>query len=342
MTTFSEEIVRAVAGTGSWDRVRAGFEAFEDPEGALRAANQEGLRGPLAHALIEGGLKDDQVRTAVHEEVVWNAQYVALLRSLDAALQKSGEQAIVLKGASLLPTVYGGKMGARVLSDIDLFVSPKTLRTIGQALIGMGYKPRPDEPSTFSQKGLSVDLHLEITGRVEGAFNFETEAIWQNSLPLADYTALRTLSPEDQWLQLAVHATKHSFRRWIWLLDLALVWPLLDCERWEQRARQLQAERIATYTAHLLREVVGLDPVPDLIPLNRVERAFLARVKERRASESLGKLIPIFSVPTWWGKLRYLLRFLRPQTPLQSQKDRLVQVLQMARQAVGPGGPEPI
>ncbi len=329
--TFEIEILRAVAGTGSWARVQERVEAFHDVSEALLAANREGLRGPLGHALIARGVQDESLRAAVHEEVIWNAQYVALLQSLEAALEPSGRRAVVLKGASLLPTAYQGKLGMRVLSDIDLFVCPRTLEVVGEALLGLGYQARADEPSTFSQKGLSVDLHEEITGRVEGAFNFNSEEIWNNSRPLNHYRSLSTLSPEDQWIHLAIHGTKHAFRRWIWLLDLALVWSSVEPERLQHRAQELQAQRVVTYAAVLLQEVVALPTLPEMVHLNRLERRFLQLIRERRASESMGKLIPIFSIPSLGGKARYLFRFLRPQTPLQSQRQRLAQVWQLAQ-----------
>lgn len=327
--TFEIAILRAAAGTGSWYTVERRFSDL-DTEEALARAYREGLRGPLAHGLVDARVEDAEVRSAVHEEVLWNAQYLALLRTLDDVLTDLGREAVVLKGAALMPTVYQGRLGMRFLSDIDLFLDATTLEALAERLAEMGFVRRQDEP-TFSKDGLTLDLHLEVTGRVEGAFAFGGEALRQESRPLADYRALRTLNPEDLWLQLAVHATKHAFRRWLWLLDLALVWPQVTPGKLQEKALELRAQRAVTYATRLLQEVVGLETLPDMVVLNPVENKFLAQVRARQASESFGKFIPLFSIPGVSGKLRYLYRFLRPQHPGQTQFGRLRQLFMLLK-----------
>ena len=329
--TFEIETLQAVVGTGSWERVQHRLQAFESTAEALKVAGREGLRGPLARALVERNCGDERVRAAAHEEVFWNAQYIDLLQELDAALAARGRTGIVFKGASLILTTYAGKMGMRALSDIDLYLQPEAMNATVEILEEMDFNRRGDQAYGFHRGGLFLDLHTEINNRIEGAFDFSPEVVFGNSRPLPGYEAVRILGPEDQWLQLAVHATKHAFRRWVWLLDLALLWPEVNREKLIERARQLRARRVTTYSAILLRDVVGMPGPPEMVSLNRVEKKFLEQIKRRRASESFGKFIPFFSIPSPWGKIRYILRFFGPQHPGQSQRERLVQLLRLFR-----------
>ena len=42
--------------------------------------------------------------------------------------------------------------------------------------------------------------------------------------------SIRVLSPELQVLHLAVHAVKHAFGRWIWLVDLSRALEAVDLD----------------------------------------------------------------------------------------------------------------
>src|SRR5256712_9476979 len=65
------------------------------------------------------------------------------LRAVLSQMQKEGIDCILLKGADLIPRLYG-VLGARPLGDADLLVHESDLPAIDHLLTGLGYRPLID------------------------------------------------------------------------------------------------------------------------------------------------------------------------------------------------------
>jgi hypothetical protein len=150
-------------------------------------------------------------------------------RELVRCLKVMDVPVILLKGASLLPTVYND-LGARPLGDFDILIQRRNLEKIKGCLVSLGYEPHGGSGlyanSIYFIKREEPVLPLEVHWHIENAMfpNFERlkmERMWQAALPvkLEDYQGL-IFAPHHQLIHLSVHALKHSYDRLILLWDM--------------------------------------------------------------------------------------------------------------------------
>jgi hypothetical protein len=261
---------------------------------------------------------------AIRHDFARNGNHLAELTRLREALQKSPIQAILLKGAALIETSYGGQIGLRPLSDVDLLVKSSDIPVIHKELVAMGFCPANPHSSFYTNGSAAFDLHTDLVGasrirRRADAIRFDMDVVWESALPRDGRDGrLLVLSPAFQFLHLAVHALKHSFSRLIWLVDLALVARQQDWEDLLERAHETGTLRPLTYALSALERCLAWE-IPkevreNLVRLNRTERLFLDLVKARRCeAHVLGEPILAFSIPSWSGRLAYLIEYMIPK-----------------------------
>ncbi len=215
----------------------------------LARARQAGLMPLLAHHLrSDPGLASavpPRHRAALEEARLQTVgRNLVLFRALEEALDAlhaAGTPVIPLKGAFLIPEVYGG-LDRRTASDLDLLVRRKDLRAVDGALRAVGYSPhrsvehhlgpdadphvtsafyrRPDDDSYF------IDLHWHLVeipavGRA-GIYPVPLGRVWEASV---DWTyegrPARALAPVHHLLFLVLHALKHAYSPLLFLADIA-------------------------------------------------------------------------------------------------------------------------
>ena len=289
----------------------------------LDTAEEEGMGGLLAFQLVRLSrvcpldLPLDLLTRTLHRIAARNMALLAELAALREDLRQRGLRAIVLKGGALIETVYGGHPGLRPLSDLDLLIGAGDLPVVGEVLQRRGFHPISPSSTFFVKGSAAIDIHPDLIGtarikRRALAVRFDAEALWREAVPLdpADPTLL-VLSPLHQLLHLAVHALKHSFCRLIWFVDLGLVLKQVRWEELEEGARASGTLRPLAYALFGLRALMGVEaPLEALASLprpNRVERAFLRAVVDRKEIETLGELVMAFSIPGFTAKLAYVL-----------------------------------
>ena len=257
-----------------------------------------------------------------------NGRLLAELSGLRRFLQQEGLEVILLKGGALVQTAYGGQLGLRPMSDLDLLIKEADRDSIREALFERGFRsPRPSS-SLFSNGAAIFDLHTDLvgTGRIRRralAARFSLEELWKEASPLDGRDGpVRVLSPYHQFLHLAVHAQKHSFARLIWLVDLALVARGVDGDTLLAGAESTGTLRTVTYAVSAMEELFGLElplGVKRSLPrLHRAERALVAAVIERR-EQQWGELALVFSIPSFRAKLGYLWEYLFPERKVLSE-----------------------
>lgn len=295
----------------------------------LRNAEHEGMSG-LLHSEIQRLAQRHDLdlpyatpTRALHHNFARNGAYLTELSMLREALGARGLQVIVLKGAALIETVYGGRLGLRPLSDVDLLIKASDLPFIDKALHQRGF--RPDSPSSmfYTNGPLAFDLHTSLineewVSRKALAFSLDAEAIWQEASPLSDRdSTLLGLAAPHQFLHLVIHALKHSFSRLMWLVDLGLVAQRVEWPAIVDRARAAAALRPLAYVVCLLEALLRVDVPPEIraaLPrLNRIERLFVSSVVRRSSTETFGELTVAFSIPGATGKLSYLAELCFPR-----------------------------
>ena len=173
-----------------------------------------------------------------------------------SALAAAHVPAMPLKGVALAESLYGDA-ALRVCADIDLLVPPQRFAAAFAVLGTAGYEVEFTSPQLVSltarygkdaglmrQDGATLyplQLHAGLIwgGPVERG---RTDEIWSDARPVT-FRGVPTfaLSPEWEFLYLAVHAARHGLACMKWLADLDR---LCRCEslRWEEVARK--AERL--------------------------------------------------------------------------------------------------
>lgn len=189
---------------------------------------------PLLYRNLQQLAIDDPVMPrlkGIYRQVWFRNQLI--LRQGGAALRslrEAGIQALLIKGAALVATVYDD-VALRPMEDFDVVVPRADFRRAAELLMSLGWRmdPRPDdlEPHLAFHHAISLkreegggelDLHWATTyGTFEAAGESE---FWEKSRPgTLGGEPVRILAPPDQLLQVCVHATQRNFDvapiRWI-------------------------------------------------------------------------------------------------------------------------------
>ena len=325
---------RLFLGNARDDEALSGLSGLDWPSLSDMAA-KEGMSGVLALQLerlartYRLNLPLEPLSLALRGTFVANGALFAELLGLRAVLQEKGIRAILLKGGALATTAYGGQIGLRPLSDLDLLMQEADLPVVREALLERGFRTASPSGTLLAKGSVMFDLHRDLINasrirRRASAFHFDGEALWKKAVPLdPGDRSLLVLSPAHQFLHLAVHAQKHSFSRLIWFLDLALVSRQLDWEELLLQAQTTGTLRPVAYAAmgmaRLLRVQIPAGVWVTLPSLSRLEAKFMDAVVARRAKEPSGELLVAFSIPSWIGKLGYLLEFTFPRRKVLSE-----------------------
>ena len=171
-------------------------------------------------------------------------------------LGTAGVPVIPLKGIALAESLYGDP-ALRTCADLDILVHPKYVVESLHLLQSSGYKARCGEPAllrllarygkdcvlmredTRSVYALQVHCGLIWGGPAERRLLAE---LWSDAAPRPFHAApAYALSPEWEFLYLAVHAARHGLIPFKWLVDLdwLSVREALDWKKVQEKARRL-------------------------------------------------------------------------------------------------------
>lgn len=152
------------------------------------------------------------------------------LKKVLAVFSQHGIRAIVLKGTVLAEQLYGNP-GLRVVSDMDILVSPVKAALSGSLLSEMGYRqmiptqawdhPFHEVPyRKQAQFPFSIELHWNLDDQRLVAV--PQQEIWQRAQLLQrQEESTLVLSPEDNLLFLSDHLPKHFTQTLKYLCDIA-------------------------------------------------------------------------------------------------------------------------
>jgi hypothetical protein len=162
------------------------------------------------------------------------------LAELVEALAAESVAVLVLKGPAVARTLYP-ELRLRPYADLDITVQQEHESQAAAALLELGYRELLDERRA-AHHGRSGDAREH--GHFHRQFADETHRAlvelhvdplqlgvgpvceaerWTRSVAMPQIAGARMLAPEDQIVQLSVHAHKHGFSRLIWLKDLDLL-----------------------------------------------------------------------------------------------------------------------
>jgi hypothetical protein len=113
------------------------------------------------------------VRTIYERNQTRNDRLAAQLAETVAAINACGTTPVLLKGAAMLATASRDRWGLKLMSDLDIMVSPDEIKTVMAGLLAIGYRlafqTRPGAEKWFAELTRpsdvgTVDLHLGAPG----------------------------------------------------------------------------------------------------------------------------------------------------------------------------------
>jgi len=272
-----------------------------------------------------------------------DARIREVLEEVLGALAEAGVRPVALKGPVLADRLYPDP-ALRASTDLDLLVPEAALPQAVAVLLRRGFG-RADPLVDAYQRRHQHHLHLSRRPGPDVELHFRPQSACGARLPsdvflaralpyrTARGTPVQILSPEDELVALALHATGHLLERGAWLLDLLLFierHPLLDWVAIAERSAEFRCRRAVAYALDEVRRLGGAVPCPPGLRLGSRRRAVAAALAPR-ALASKGRvgigLRMAFELVLWdrtWFTPRYVLReggwFLRRRAHLLARR----------------------
>jgi hypothetical protein len=185
-----------------------------------------------------------------------------------AAFQRAGVRALLLKGPSFQPWLYG-PADQRPYSDTDLMVAPADFARAGEVLSGIGFAQPPeiarpthtDHAAVWVRPdGLNVDLHRALIGvRRDPAEAWLLLAAGTETIEVAG-ASVECLGERARALHVALHAAEHGVGEGKTLEDLRRALDRVPLERWADAAELAeQLEAAGAFAAGLRLLPAGAD-----------------------------------------------------------------------------------
>jgi hypothetical protein len=175
------------------------------------------------------------VREMFERSVARNDRLATQLTETVAAMNDRGVTPILLKGAAMLATAARPYWGSRLMSDLDIMVSPDEVPATLEALFALGYSMHfltpPDAGKWYMELkrpidvGM-VDLHRQLPGP---AFFYRPGAVRQHCKTVHIGRGTASIpSPTYQALILTIHDQFQDFDYWIGNIDVRHLIELRD------------------------------------------------------------------------------------------------------------------
>ncbi|HUJ96339.1 MAG TPA: nucleotidyltransferase family protein [Terriglobales bacterium] len=266
-------------------------------------AQQHGVVPQVYRATGDGSVPD---RTLVRQyqasarQALWlTAELLRILKKFEEA----GVQVLSYKGPVLAEMLYGD-VSMRQFSDLDLLVCEDDVSAIKRPLAEIGYecglKLTPCQQRAYLKSGYEYTFDgphgrnlIEIQWQILPRFysvQFDVTDLFASAIEATvNSVPVRTLSYEDLFLVLCVHAAKHAWARLCWLCDLVELSKRreMDWAAIEKRVRSLGMQRIVA-VAFLLAQRLLLAPLPEalerLVASNHAAEAIASEVISRLAA----------------------------------------------------------
>lgn len=225
----------------------------------------------------------------------------AQVRNVLTTLRQADLPVMVLKGWTLIPTLYGGDYGQRFYEDIGLLVLPQDAARAESILRDLDYQGTIREPwpgymrrygstqayahinePTVMGRGFGVGLHLGLLSIPYYDRRIEIDGLFERARPLQiDGLRVLRLSPEDDFVyscgHLALHhAYEESLHRYYEMASMVagadgdFDWDMVTAKASEWRlivpvqriTARLKGLWPAVFTSDILEPIAGLRPRP--------------------------------------------------------------------------------
>ena len=237
------------------------------------------------------GQLQEAARGFALRNLVLSAELVKIMN----VFQSEGLQAIPYKGPVLAVQVYGD-VALREFEDLDIILRQQDVAKANKIMTQLGYSPKIPgivsanarllAPGEYDYRDPSrrmmVELHTERTLRhFPVPADIDDLATRLVAVPVGGHD-LETFSPEDTFLLLSIHGSKHFWERLCWIADLAAfvqTYPRLDWDQVFRRAHLIRARRMVAVSLALVLHLFN--------PPHEV----MARVRRDTAANSIARQI---------------------------------------------------
>jgi hypothetical protein len=251
-----------------------------------------------------------------------NRAHFEALERIERALAAAAIPFVLLKGAALADSAYGGA-SRRPMSDLDLWIGSERITAGARVLEGLGYRPvgRPRDGEVQlrppgRRSGL-VELHERAFRGfwIDATASVDETALWRRASPVGPGRAALRLGSEDELLHVACHlVTNHLEQAPLrTLLDLALLTRSRAID-WGVLAERARLWRIATATwlaLDLAERSIGLPGAARALEQLRPSR--LRRVALGRAIEHAKRALPFACIDRARDAVRFPGRAVWPE-----------------------------
>lgn len=258
---------------------------------------------------------------------------------------------ILLKGASLLNTVYAQDLGARHLGDADILVKKEDFLEIKNYLSDKGYIFHnniniPCESdylnSVICKKEekfwppFHIHWHLNNASSPNLAFSakIDLEKIWQEAQQLNGYKNIYIMSAHHQIIHLCEHALKHGYEQEYFFKDIdravryygsRLDWDKLICA-----AKNFNLARPAYYTLYFASRILGAEIPPYVLSALKpekftfLEKRFMKAVLRGNGCLHLSDVVYLAMHRNIFAKIKFVFRvFIPPPNAMRQIKNVL-------------------
>lgn len=318
-------------------KIRLLKDLRDDDWDALFQASNNSRTSPILYHTIGPFLSDIQapvsirqkLREAYHCSAARNMRLYRQIVTLFSVFNNENIPVILLKGAHLAELVYTNN-ALRQMGDVDILVRKPDLSRVSELMAGQGYRPaRQDQdrpldvchlPPFTKTDSIPVEIHFNI---VDQPFSqkFDVKDLWERSRKeLIQGVDVLTLSPEDLFLHLCIHASvRHGFDNGIEpLVDTCCVLERYQEEiDWDElltRARQWGATRCVYVMLALSEKLLGA-PVPEqvILKLEPANDDFDAISSAKglmfeKSAPTASNVARLFGTGSWLDKLKLFMR----------------------------------
>jgi hypothetical protein len=220
-------------------------------------------------------IKDNQ-QGLYYNNLKRNLSAIEQIKEIQSSLKQKGIEIILLKGISLISSVYSD-LGMRSFADIDILVKKQDLSAIKSELEKLGYSLQSPKKASlleefgcgdwvFSrQNSLPLDVHWELCQyeRFRNIIKFNEQKLFQEGF-----------KPEDTLLYLSMHfALVHGFCGAQWLYDFKKMIDYYEQDfDWDLLIKKAKEANLRTVLYYTLSFCQGLLDI-------KVEERFLRRIK---------------------------------------------------------------
>ncbi|UZT82599.1 nucleotidyltransferase family protein [Caproicibacterium sp. BJN0003] len=233
---------------------------------------------------IEGIHKDEQALTYLKQLCTMNMMNSLNLTKelcrVASAFESQGVRMISLKGPALAMSIYHS-VSSRVSRDLDVLVNQKELDKAVDILLDLGYvldkslaELTPKQLAYYKKRAhhlgyISNGTTLELHWRFETSYDrFDFDRVWANKTDADLFgTKIHILNPEENFLYLVFHGSKHAWKRLRWLNDVAelIRGNLLDWDYIQRESVKRKQEYMLIQALILSHALYGTELPPKLI-----------------------------------------------------------------------------